>query len=75
MNANGKRSLLDVAIEREDWELAALCLIAGVIKAAEGLPQETLEALLDELEIEGEQPMRRSGRGTGRRRPGRHEQF
>jgi hypothetical protein len=67
MNANGKRSLLDVAIEREDWELAALCLMWGVVEAARKYPQEALDALLDELAIEP--PHRR--RISPRRRRGR----
>src|SRR5437867_3160965 len=46
VNDNGSKSLLAMAIEREDWELAALCLALGVLKAAEDLPQETLDALL-----------------------------
>ena len=58
MNDNGSKSLLAMAIEREDWELAALCLALGVLKAAEDLPRETLDALLDELEFVDEHPYR-----------------
>ena len=58
MNDNGSKSLLAMAIEREDWETAALCLSLGVLKAAEDLPQETLDALLDELEFVDEHPHR-----------------
>jgi len=38
--------------------MAALCLMLGVMKAAEDLPQETLDALLDELEFVDEHPHR-----------------
>jgi hypothetical protein len=44
------RSLLAVAIEREDWDLAALCLVYGALKAVEALPKEVLEELLTLLE-------------------------
>ena len=60
MRDNGSKSLLAVAIDREEWELAALCLMIGVIEAAEKLPQETLDALLDELELEEGPPGRAS---------------
>lgn len=68
MNDNGSTSLLAMAIEREDWETAVLCLALGVLKAAEDLPQETLDALLDELEFVNEHP-HRIRRQRKRRRP------
>jgi hypothetical protein len=71
VNDNGSKSLLAMAIEREDWELAALCLALGVLKAAEDLPQETLDALLDELAFEDE-PTYRIRRQRKRRRPHGH---
>lgn len=43
-------SVLAVALERRQWPLAALCLLLGVAEAAERLPPETLESLLDLLE-------------------------
>ena len=43
-------SVLAVALERREWSLAALCLLLGVAEAAERLPPETLESLLDLLE-------------------------
>jgi hypothetical protein len=46
------QSLLAVAIERKNWELVALCLLYGVVKAVETLPPETLEALLELLQEE-----------------------
>jgi len=60
--------LLAMAIEREDWVTAALCLALGVLKAAEDLPQEALDALLDELEFFDEHP-HRIRRQRKRRRP------
>jgi hypothetical protein len=64
---NGKKSLLAMAIEREDWETAALCLMLGVVEAANKLPRETLEALLDELALESalEGPRARRAKGGG----------
>ena len=44
-------SVLALAIERRDWPLAALCLLAGVAEAASQLPPETLESLLELLEV------------------------
>jgi hypothetical protein len=69
MRENGSKSLLAQAIERQDWEVAALCLMLGVVEAAEKLPHETLDALLDELEIELE-PHRGSRRHKRRGRRG-----
>jgi len=72
MRDNGSKSLLDAAIEREDWEVAALCLMLGVLEAARKTPRETLDALLDKLGLEEPRPhrVRRS-----RRRRGPHGQF
>jgi hypothetical protein len=50
------RSLLAVAIEREDWDLAALCLLVGIARAAQKLPPETLDALLELLDAGGRDP-------------------
>ena len=50
---------LPVAIERRVWTLAALCLLLGVADAASRLPPETLENLLELLDVE------RSGRRDG----------
>ena len=41
MTNNGSKSLLAQAIEREDWEVAALCMLLGAVEAANKLPQET----------------------------------
>jgi hypothetical protein len=70
MRNNGSKSLLAQAIEREDWEMAALCLLLGAVEAAEKMPREALEALLDELELEIEPRPHRSNRA--RRRRGSH---
>ena len=63
MRDNGSKSLLAQAIEREDWEVAALCLLLGAVEAANKLPRETLDALLDELDLDLE-----AHRGSRRRR-------
>jgi len=59
------RPLLAVAIEREDWELAALCLLLGAVRAAATLPPDAVEALLEELAPEGLSRHRRRGAGKG----------
>jgi len=60
------RPLLAVAIERQDWELAALCLLLGAARAAAKMAPETLEALLQELAPEGLGRHRRRRTGKGR---------
>ena len=55
------KPLLAVAIERRDWDLAALCLLAGLLDAASRLPPETLDEFLQLLEV--------TGRDAPRRRP------
>ncbi len=44
------RSALALALERQDWPMAALCLLLGVTEAATRLPPETLESLMELLE-------------------------
>ena len=69
-------STLAVAIDRREWELAALCLLLGVTEAAAALPPEAVDGLLEVLAgLEGEdgsahRQAGRSRRGTrrGRRR-------
>jgi hypothetical protein len=46
----GGRSVLDWAIDHEEWELAALCLLYGMLRALDKLPPETVEAMLEELD-------------------------
>jgi hypothetical protein len=53
------RPLLEVAIEREDWEAAALCLLLGAVKVARAIPPETLEEMIEML---SETPRRRAER-------------
>ena len=45
-------STLAIAIERKNWELAALCLLLGFAEVAAKLPPETLDQLLDLLDME-----------------------
>jgi hypothetical protein len=69
--SNGSVSLLDYAIEHEEWELAGLCLLLGMVRAIEKMPREAVEAMLDELEgLEQEERSHRRRRG-GRTRRGR----
>jgi len=44
-------AVLPIAIERREWRLVALCLLIGVADAASRLPPETLESLLELLEV------------------------
>jgi hypothetical protein len=43
---------LAAAIERKQWELAALCLLLGLTEAAAKLPPEAIEGLLEVLVAE-----------------------
>jgi hypothetical protein len=63
------RRALAAAIEREEWEVAALCLLLGVARAARTLPPDAVEALLEVL-ASGPAPRRRARPGScrGRRR-------
>lgn len=56
---------LALAIERKQWELAALYLLLGVVQAAGALPPEAVEGLLDVLE---EPARERRGARRGPRR-------
>jgi len=44
-----RRSLLSVAIEREDWEAAAVVLLLGLVEATRDIPPEALEEMIAEL--------------------------
>ena len=59
---------LAIAIERKEWELAALCLLLGVSRAAAALPPDAVEWLLEVLDP-GPVLLRRRKRG---RRGGGH---
>jgi len=64
-------SALALAIERKEWELAALYLLLGVSQAAAKLPPEAIYGLLEVLCAEGEEGLpspHRRGSGRGRRR-------
>jgi hypothetical protein len=50
---------LAVAIERKQWELAALCLLLGLTEAAAKLPPEAIEGLLEVLTAEAAPPRRK----------------
>ena len=50
---------LAVAIERKQWELAALCLLLGLTEAAAKLPPDAIEGLLEVLVAEGSPPTRK----------------
>jgi hypothetical protein len=52
---------LAAAIERKQWELAALCLLVGLMEAAAKLPPEAIEGLLEVLVAE-DGPSRRKAR-------------
>ena len=51
------RPLLEVAIQQENWEAAALCLLLGAVRAARKIPPETLEEM---IELLSEAPRRRT---------------
>ncbi len=71
---NGSRSLLSRAIEQEDWEAAALCIVYGALKALESMPAESVDELMEML---AEEPLRRrerSGKGRRHERRRRHYQ-
>ncbi|MBF8266520.1 MAG: hypothetical protein HW388_28 [Dehalococcoidia bacterium] len=44
------------AIERQNWEVVALCLLQGLVQVASRLPPETLHHLLEALEGESNGP-------------------
>ena len=47
---------LSTAIERQDWEVVAVCLLQGFIQTVSRLPPETLHQLLVALEGESSAP-------------------
>lgn len=42
-------SVLAHALDRQQWELAALCLAEGALRTAARLPPDALEGLLESL--------------------------
>lgn len=59
--AESAPSALAVAIRRQQWELAALCLLVGLAEVAERLPADSLSSLLAMLEEGGRPERRRRG--------------
>ena len=59
---------LAMAIERQQLELAALCLLLGVTRAAAALPPDAVEGLLQLLEAEAGPPPAGLRAKRGRRR-------
>ena len=65
---------LALAIEKKEWELAALCLLLGVSRAAAALPPDAVEGLLEVLDASpGHRPFGklRTGSRDARRGPRR----
>lgn len=48
----GKMSTLAWAISKRQWDLAALCLLLGLLETFSKLPADSIEGLLDILEGE-----------------------
>lgn len=44
------------AIERQDWQVVAICLLRGFVQVASRLPPETLHHLVEALEGEESAP-------------------
>ena len=44
------------AIERQDWEVVAVCLLRGFVQVASRLPPDTLQHLIEALEGETDAP-------------------
>jgi hypothetical protein len=64
-------SALALAIERKEWEAAALYLLLGVSQAAAKLPPDAIYGLLEVLSAESGEGLpsaRRGGSGRGQRR-------
>ncbi len=59
---------LTVAIERQQWELAALCLLWGVSRAAATLPPDAADALLAVLDAAPARQRPSDGKKRGGRR-------
>jgi len=59
--------LLVQALDREDWEVAARCLLVGVARALEKLPANSLEGLLDVLSGRKHGPREGPREGLGKK--------
>ena len=47
---------LELAIERQEWKVVAVCLLRGIVQASSALQPETLHQLLEVLEGESSAP-------------------
>lgn len=47
-------SVFAAAVQREEWEVVAHCLLIGLAKVAVTVPPETLVALVELLEVRDE---------------------
>ena len=56
--------MLKRALEKEEWEVAALCLLLGTLEAAAKLPRNTVLSLAKTLGVVGI-PKGSKGEGTG----------
>lgn len=68
MSETPARNLLAVAIERQNWELAALCMVAAALEDIRSLPPDVTETMLDILAMEEERPAPRRRRRRRERR-------
>ncbi|HET9477017.1 MAG TPA: hypothetical protein VFP63_05985 [Dehalococcoidia bacterium] len=68
MSETPARNLLAVAIERQNWELAALCLVAAALEEIRSLPPDVTETMLEILAMEEERPALRCPRRRRERR-------
>ena len=60
MSERPAERILALAIERKDWELAALCVVLQAVEMVRELPPEAADAMLQLLDTEkGEAPPRR----------------
>jgi len=53
------QSVLAAAIERQDWEAAAVCLLLGVARKARTLPPGAIDEVIEALAAIDERPARR----------------
>jgi len=59
---------LAIAIEQQQWEMAALCLLLGVTRAAAALPPDAVDGLLELLEAGPKRPQEGPLQPRGSRR-------
>lgn len=60
-------NLLAAAIERKDWEAAAVVIIAGAHDITRLLPPDVIEQMIELLAEDPPQRHARKGRGRGQR--------